>query len=57
MDPLMDLAELAAYLKVEKQTLYNWLHQRKIAGIKVGRVWRFEKDTVRRWLASRKVSA
>ena len=55
MGQLMDVNELAGYLKLEKQTLYNWLHQHKLPAIKVGRLWRFDKDRVDRWLASNSV--
>ena len=57
MSRLMDTDELARYLKLEKQTIYNWLHQKKISGIKVGHVWRFNKKAVDRWLASQVVEA
>ncbi len=57
MTRLMNIEELAAYLKLEKQTIYNWLHEKKIAGIKVGHVWRFDKDAVDRWLKSQTVNA
>lgn len=50
MSKLMDVDELAAYLKVQKQTIYNWLHQKKISGIKMGHIWRFEKRVVDEWL-------
>lgn len=53
----MNIDELASYLRLEKQTIYNWLHMKKISGIKVGRVWRFEKDAVDRWLKSQTVRA
>ena len=53
----MDINELAAYLKLEKQTIYNWLHQKKISGIKVGHVWRFEKKAIDAWLKARVVEA
>jgi len=49
---LMDIDELANYLKLQKQTIYNWLHLRKISGIKVGGVWRFDKKDVDKWLRS-----
>lgn len=49
---LMDIDELATYLKVKKQTIYNWLHQRKISGIKMGHVWRFKKKAIDEWLKS-----
>lgn len=57
MGRLMDVNELAEYLKLEKQTIYNWLHKKKISGIKVGRVWRFDKNAVDAWLRSRMVPA
>lgn len=52
MPRLMDTDELAKYLRLEKQTIYNWLHQKKISGIKVGHVWRFDKRSIDRWLHS-----
>ncbi len=57
MARLMDIEELAAYLKLEKQTIYNWLHEKKITGIKVGHVWRFDKNTIDEWLKSQTVNA
>ena len=45
-EQLMDIRELASYLRLERQTLYNWLHQKKISGIKVGGVWRFDRRAV-----------
>jgi len=48
----MNIDELARYLRLEKQTIYNWLHMRKISGIKVGGVWRFDKQDVDKWLRS-----
>ncbi len=49
---LLDIDELADYLKLKRQTLYNWLHQGKISGIKVGGVWRFERKEIDAWLKS-----
>jgi len=47
---LLTLEELADYLGLKKQTIYNWLHQKKISGIKIGKVWRFERREIDRWL-------
>ncbi len=52
---LMDVEELAHYLKLKKQTIYNWLNQNKITGIKVGGVWRFDKRDIDSWLRSQRV--
>lgn len=54
MQRLMDIDELADYLRLKKQTIYNWLNQRKITGFKVGGVWRFDRKEVDTWLNSRR---
>jgi len=54
MSRLIDIDELANYLKLKRQTLYNWLNQGKISGMKVGGVWRFDRKDVDNWLKSRK---
>jgi len=51
---LINIEELADYLHLKKQTIYNWLHQGKIAGIKVGGVWRFDRRDIDTWLKSRR---
>ena len=57
MRHLLDVEDLAKYLKLQKQTIYNWLNQRKISGIKIGGVWRFDKSEIDKWLKaqSRKI--
>jgi excisionase family DNA binding protein len=47
---LLSVDELADYLGLQKQTIYNWLNQKKIAGIKIGKVWRFERKYIDEWL-------
>lgn len=54
MPSLLDIDDLASYLKLRKQTIYNWLHQRKITGIKVGGVWRFDRREIESWLKSKR---
>ncbi len=52
MKRLMNIDELADYLRLRKQTIYNWLYQKKIDGVKVGSLWRFDKKAVDEWLIS-----
>lgn len=52
MKKLLDIDDLAKYLRLQKQTIYNWLNQKKISGMKIGGVWRFDKQEVDRWLRS-----
>ncbi len=47
---LMTVDELADYLGLKKQTIYNWLQQKKISGIKIGKVWRFDRKYIDEWL-------
>jgi len=54
MAKLIDIDELADFLKLKKQTIYNWLHVGKISGIKVGGVWRFDRKEVDSWLKSKR---
>jgi len=51
---LMDVKELAGYLKLKRQTIYNWLNKGKITGIKIGGVWRFDRREIDRWLKEQK---
>jgi excisionase family DNA binding protein len=49
---LMSADDLAEYLGLQKQTIYNWLNQKKISGIKIGKVWRFDRKYIDQWLQS-----
>ena len=55
MPRLINIDELAEYLRLQKQTIYNWLNQGKISGIKVGGVWRFDQKEIDDWLKSRRM--
>jgi len=55
MKRLMNIEELADYLRLRKQTIYNWLYQKKISGFKVGGVWRFDKREIDAWLRTRRL--
>ena len=56
MKRLMDIEELVDYLRLRKQTIYNWLYQKKISGFKVGGVWRFDRKEIETWLKSRQMN-
>lgn len=49
--PVMNVEEMAGYLRVAPATIYRLAQQGKIPGAKVGRSWRFSRDTIDRWLA------
>lgn len=43
---LLTLDELAAFLKVSRDTVYRMAQQKRIPGVKVGNQWRFAKVEV-----------
>lgn len=50
-DPLWDIDQVAAYLKVPKRTLYAWrTHDYGPQGIRVGRYLRYRRSAVVGWV-------
>jgi PTS system nitrogen regulatory IIA component len=47
---LMTIDDLAAYLKVSRRTIYEWLKQNKIPALKLVGQWRFKKDKIDEWM-------
>lgn len=47
---LMTIEDLAAYLKVTRRTIYEWVKHNKIPAIKLVGQWRFKKDIIDAWL-------
>jgi len=50
MEELMSVVELSKYLKVNPQTIYNWVSNNKIPYMKVGDLLRFKKTDIDDWL-------
>ena len=48
----MTLSEVAQYLRVTRQTIYNHLWKKQILGYRVGRHWRFKKSEIDKWLST-----
>ena len=49
-DEVLNIDQLAQYLRVPKSTLYRLAAEGKIPSHKVGRHWRFRRESVDRWL-------
>jgi len=47
---VLTIAEMAAYLKIPRSTLYKVVRAGKIPSQKVGRHWRFRKEAIDHWL-------
>jgi len=53
MSELLGVTELAEYLKVNKQTIYNWVNKKEIPFTKIGDLLRFDKEEIDRWLKNK----
>lgn len=49
MEEILTLEEVANYLKVKPQTIYNWAQSGKIPAAKLGKEWRFRKSVIDKW--------
>jgi len=54
MASLMTIGEVAAYLRLSKDTVYRMAQSGKIPASKVGTQWRFRQDDVDAWLEENK---
>ena len=54
MDTLMTIDEVAAYLRLSKDTVYRMAQTGRIPGSKVGTQWRFRRGDVDQWLEQNK---
>ncbi|MCX5713624.1 MAG: helix-turn-helix domain-containing protein [Candidatus Omnitrophica bacterium] len=46
----MTIEDLAAYLKVTRRTIYEWLRNNKIPAVKLIGQWRFKRDKIDAWI-------
>lgn len=51
-DRWLSVDEVADYLGVSRDTIYNWIAVRGMPGRKVGRFWKLKKDAVDAWVES-----
>ena len=56
METLMTLEEVAAYLRLSKDTVYRMAQTGRIPASKVGTLWRFKKKNVDEWLDQNKAN-
>lgn len=48
----LSVDDIAAYLGVKRDTIYDWIERRDMPAHKVGRLWKFKKDEVDEWIIS-----
>jgi len=50
---ILNVDELADYLKIPRSTIYKLVREGKIPAQKIGRHWRFRRETIDHWLGER----
>lgn len=54
---VMTVEEVAAYLRLQPQTIYKWAQEKRIPAVKLGKEWRFRRSILDRWLDQQILSA
>lgn len=49
-DRWLSVEEVAAYLGINKGTLYKWITRKNIPAQKIGSLWKFKKDEIDEWV-------
>ena len=51
-DRWLSVEEIATYLGVSKDTVYNWINKKNMPSHKIGRLWKFKQKEVDDWVRS-----
>ena len=49
-EPLLSAADIAVWLKLNVETVYDLIAQHQLPAMKIGGQWRFQEAEVRNWL-------
>lgn len=49
-DRWLSVDEIAEYLGVSRDTVYNWINGREMPAHRIGRFWKFKRDEVDAWV-------
>ena len=52
----LSVAEIAAHLGVNPDTIYKWIERKQLPAHKVGRLWKFTASEVDQWVRAGKVA-
>lgn len=50
MAEILTVKEIATYVGVTERTVYTWMAEKKIPGIKIGGSWRCRKKILDEWI-------
>ena len=46
----LSVEEIAAYLGINRDTVYKWIIRKNMPAHKLGRLWKFRRDEVDNWV-------
>lgn len=49
-DRWLSVDDICRYLGVKRDSVYNWINDKKMPAHKVGRLWKFKKDEIDGWV-------
>ena len=55
-DRWLSVDEIAEYLGVSRDTIYNWINGKKMPAHKIGKLWKFKVSEVDGWAKSGKAA-
>lgn len=55
-DRWLNVDEIAEYLGVSRDTVYNWINGRQMPAHRIGRFWKFKRDEVDAWVRAGKAA-
>ena len=51
-DRWLSVDDIAAYLGIKRDTVYNWIAEKQMPAHRMGRLWKFRKEAVDKWVKS-----
>lgn len=48
----LSVDEIALYLGVKRDTVYNWIEKKNMPAHRIGRLWKFRADEIDAWIRS-----
>lgn len=51
-EPWLSAEEIAAHLGITKDTVYDWIAEKKMPAHRVGRLWKFQVSEIDEWVRS-----
>lgn len=56
-EQLMDIKEVASYLRLKESTVYAWAKNGTIPAFRLGRLWRFRRADLDAWLENQRLTS